>query len=281
MPAGGSGRRTWIVRSSVGAETKRPRATNAAGAQASVIAATSGASSRRGSTRAQPAAGAGHLAVADRPAHVVVAHERGRPGQVRAQRLGLRERGRRGHRRRVPGDAAVREPAERGQRERHRRAALLDPERDGGVGPALALDGRRDVERPRARRRGEVEGERAQRAPGGRLRGAGGQRRQVAAVRAAPDEPVLGRLGAPAALAGPLQRGVGVERVRRRDRHASRTSRMRSPGSHHAAAHADRSAIDGRSSDAITLSSIPCAKNCHTCSGSAPDSRVASATSTP
>ena len=45
----------WIVRSSVGAATKRPSATNAAGAQASVIAATSGASSSRGSVvRIQP-----------------------------------------------------------------------------------------------------------------------------------------------------------------------------------------------------------------------------------
>jgi hypothetical protein len=48
-------RRMWIVRSSVGAATKRPSATNAAGAQASVIAATSGASSSRGSrVRIQP-----------------------------------------------------------------------------------------------------------------------------------------------------------------------------------------------------------------------------------
>ena len=39
----------WIVRSSVGAATKRPSATKAVGAHASVIAASSGASSARGS----------------------------------------------------------------------------------------------------------------------------------------------------------------------------------------------------------------------------------------
>ena len=59
IPAGGSGRRMWIVRSSVGATTKRPIAANAAGAQASVIAATSGASSVRGAARPEPAARAG------------------------------------------------------------------------------------------------------------------------------------------------------------------------------------------------------------------------------
>ncbi len=55
IPAGGSGRRMWIVRSSVGAATIRPRAANAAGAHASASAATSGASSVRGTVvRSQP-----------------------------------------------------------------------------------------------------------------------------------------------------------------------------------------------------------------------------------
>ena len=55
MPGGGSGRRRWMVRSSVGAATKRPVAAKAAGAHASVMAATSGASSGRGAAvRSQP-----------------------------------------------------------------------------------------------------------------------------------------------------------------------------------------------------------------------------------
>ena len=52
--------------------------------------------------------------------------------------------------------------------------------------------------------------------------------------------------------------------------------RISSSGVDQAHAHSSLSAIAARSSDATTLSSIPCAKNCQTRSGSAPDSRVTS-----
>ena len=210
IPAGGSGRRKWIVRSSVGAKAKRPSAANAAGTQASVIAATSGASSARG------CGGASRRPARRRAAraHLVVAHEaaaasaRPRPRSTRpAAGSGAGAR---------PTPAVPRQARQRAERQRHGTPSC-SMRRHTGRRAALALDRR---ERRRAGRR---PGAPAKCSVSERSAAAGGRpaARAATAARKPPfgprrDEPVLGRPAAPAPVGG-LERGVGVEPVLHRD----------------------------------------------------------------
>ena len=271
----------WIVRSSVGAKHEARRsAANAAGAQASVIAATSGRVERARLAGAEPAARAGRVvARAQRPAHVVVAHEGGDAGRVGRDRLERRRAAATaGGARGVPRRAVLGQLAERGERERHRRArpARSGPRRRSTCGPARSTR-RGDVERAdgRARRRSAARASAAagrwrppRRAPrprrGSRRSGRGRRTSARAPTRAS----AARRAGSSAVSAS--------KSVRRCDASPA------APGGSGRRARTTRgplvapSAIAGRSSEAITLSSMPCAKNCQTSSGSAPDSRVTS-----
>ena len=241
----------WMVRSR-SARSRPAAAREGDGRPASVIAAASG---RR--ARAAPGRGSRRRRRGRRPraarAHVVVAHEGGPclGGTARSRAACGGDRG-----------PTVVPAARRGGERGAIGPLLLDADR-GRVGAAVALTLVTSSGPTRAGRRSA--GERAQRpagllaAPPARRGSRPGRGRRTSAR-------------APRRAVGPRLRRSASKRGRSRPDQLAGLA----PGGGPVVA-----AIAGRSSEAITLSSIPVAKNCHTFSGGSPDRRVTSRTMSP